>query len=237
MRIPARCVSVVLVVLLGACAGGGGGHGLALATPAPEQRCSESVPIDTVAPAELFDEGAILTAVPADRASDSLVAVFSFSVDSTATLAEPRLIGGEMTAEEAAQLQVAMSNAYNGWALEERAFRARLRVEGGEQPRLSLHTPEHCPPEMTFRSRRRAGQHLQTLVDEVDLPTTVVLRLFADDSGRVTEVNLQFSPGNVSVNESVMAFAETLRFHPALRDGAPVPVWVEVPFTIRPRRR
>jgi TonB family protein len=235
MRIPARCASVVLVVLLGACAGGG--NGLALATPAPEQRCSESVPIDTIAPAELFDEGAIVTAIPGGIISDSLVAVFSFSVDSTATLAEPRLIGGAIDPGEATSLQAAITDAFNGWKPERRQFGARLRVEGGSTPRLTFHTRSGCPPEMTFRSRRRAGQHLQTLVDEVDLPTTVVLRLFADDSGRVTEVNLQFSPGNVAVNESVMAFAETLRFHPALLDGARVPVWVEVPFTIRPRRR
>jgi TonB family protein len=233
MRIPAPFASVLAIALLSACAGAG--NGLALATPAPEQQCSEPVPIDTIAPADLFDEAAVVSAVPGGVTSDSLIAVFSFSVDSTAALAKPRLIGGAIDPDEATTLQAAITDAFNGWAPQGRQFGARLRVEGGSAPRLALHTRSGCPPVMTYRSRRLAGQHLNTLMSEVSHPTTVVLRLFTNDSGRVTEVDLRSSPGNVAVNESVMAFAETLRFHPAILDGARVPVWVEVPFTIRPR--
>jgi TonB family protein len=53
--------------------------------------------------------------------------------------------------------------------------------------------------------------------------------LFIDERGRVVRRRLSEPSGNCELDRGALEVARTMRFSPALRDGKPVEVWVEIP--------
>lgn len=68
---------------------------------------------------------------------------------------------------------------------------------------------------------------------------TLMLRLFADSTGRVVPEStaIHESSGIPALDSAARQGAPRLRYAPALRDGSPIPTAFLQPMSFRPRRR
>jgi TonB family protein len=69
---------------------------------------------------------------------------------------------------------------------------------------------------------------------EAGLGGTATVWLFVDREGQVTKVRMQESSGRRALDRAAMSVASSMEFEPALRDGAPVGVWVSRRITFAP---
>jgi TonB family protein len=76
-----------------------------------------------------------------------------------------------------------------------------------------------------------AGEPPRTPVPGIALRPTVIVRILVDEAGGVTRAEVyQPRPGLEEFERTAVAAARLLRFRPALRDGAPVPAWLNWPI-------
>ena len=78
------------------------------------------------------------------------------------------------------------------------------------QPRIDTEIEPHYP----FEAQREG------------LEGSVDMCLFVNEEGDVTKTRVNTSSGYRILDDAAMAFAQKLRFNPAMRDGKPVAVWV-----------
>lgn len=64
----------------------------------------------------------------------------------------------------------------------------------------------------------------------------VTMWMYVDEEGRVTRRRVSVSSGNCDFDRAATDVARIMRFSPALKDGQPIAVWVEVPIRFTARR-
>lgn len=67
----------------------------------------------------------------------------------------------------------------------------------------------------------------------LDHAGTVMLSVYVLENGRVGEVRIEQSSGYQRLDDSAAREARKWRFKPGMRDGAPVPMWKQIPITFR----
>jgi protein TonB len=90
----------------------------------------------------------------------------------------------------------------------------------GVQDAERISAPRPTYPELARRLRRSA---------------LVVVRALVDENGRVAQTEIVTADGSdLGFNESAVEAVRSLRFRPALRNGTPARMWVEVPVRFTP---
>ncbi|HZD03383.1 MAG TPA: energy transducer TonB, partial [Longimicrobiales bacterium] len=72
---------------------------------------------------------------------------------------------------------------------------------------------------------------------DVGIAGRVVLLLEVGEDGSVGDVRVRRSSGHMALDAAVVQVARSARFHPALVERQPLPVWLELPFTVVVRKR
>lgn len=209
-------------------------------TQSPPPRTNCSVYSRFAAPAMDVDTAALAAAVSASAAPAH--AVYSVAVDTTGGI-EPRLLETTLADEQAADLIDALFAAVTVPADTVRR-RFRLRVDAGPPARVRVGPPVMCAP--YFRNNDEVLHALQLSVSElrerVDFSTlrVTVVGLFIAADGLIDRTRVARSAGNTMIDAmAVNTLQLVARFDPALHDGLPVGVWVQVPVEMRvaPARR
>jgi TonB family protein len=95
-----------------------------------------------------------------------------------------------------------------------------VRPGPGVREAESIGGPKPLYPDLARRLRRSAR---------------VVVRALVDENGRVAQTEmLEADNSNLGFNESALQAVRSLRFHPALKDGVPARMWVEMPVKFDP---
>ncbi len=161
-----------------------------------------------------FDEAtmagsALLRFAPLNAAAGSLpqrtIVTFDFHSDSVAI----HLPGESRRAKPLAQANAEMPSAMVP------AQAPRLR----NRDHVSRTLQRHYPPEL--RSRGAGG--------------TVALWLFIDEKGDVKRRMIRTSSGLCALDRAALEVSSVMRFEPALRDGVPTKVWVQMPVVFQTR--
>jgi TonB family protein len=74
------------------------------------------------------------------------------------------------------------------------------------------------------------------LLSEAGIGGTTTFWFYIDETGAVRKRTIYQSSGHAVLDEAAHVVAETMRFSPARNGGRPVPVWVQIPVTFRPKQ-
>jgi TonB family protein len=77
--------------------------------------------------------------------------------------------------------------------------------------------------------RRELTRHYPVSLYRAGIRPELRVWLFVDQRGRVARRQLSESSGNCELDRGALEVARMMRFSPALRNGRPVEVWIEVP--------
>jgi TonB family protein len=124
---------------------------------------------------------------------------------------------------------------------------ARLRMTGDTVPppraRERIAEPEGSGPTRRpeLRNRSAVTSTLQRMyprhLRNAGIGGTPVVWLYVSETGEILEIQLFRSGGLCEIDRTALDVARTMQFRPALSEGTPVAVWVEVPLTFDARRR
>ncbi|HEV8510016.1 MAG TPA: TonB family protein [Gemmatimonadales bacterium] len=105
----------------------------------------------------------------------------------------------------------------------------RVRVVGGETPRLMVERSMYCPPMPTGVQARSERVLVQTRPGDPALGTGTIVRMIAEaqisEAGEVWSVRILRSSGERALDDEFLRTLRIRRFSPALVDGFPVPSW------------
>lgn len=108
-----------------------------------------------------------------------------------------------------------------------------LRVDLEDPARVRVGPHWGCPP--AIRNRDDVVRIMEEVGQEVGVPGTVVLRMFVEENGSVSDVEVVRTSGIPALDAAMVQAAAFVRFHPAVRSGRYVPVWSQFPFNITVR--
>jgi TonB family protein len=93
-----------------------------------------------------------------------------------------------------------------------------------------------CEPWMRTENRRALARLLERS-ENLDLlgNRRAVLRVFLDADGTVKRTRVTRSSGSIRADQRFAELLQTVRFEPALIDGVPVAVWIELPVAVAVR--
>ena len=119
------------------------------------------------------------------------------------------------------------------------------RADGREAPdsvsRVEAPGPSFTPFTVapTLRNRDEVARALEReyppLLRDAGIGGTVVVWMFIDVEGRVTDTRVHTPSGHEALDGAALAVAEAMRFSPALNRDTKVPVWVSLPITFQVR--
>lgn len=109
--------------------------------------------------------------------------------------------------------------------------RGRLiaRVGGGAVSELGLGPYQQCFPRL--RNERTVSISLEQVYRRTGAEGTATIWMFVDTAGQVVNVQIRRSLG-LAIDTAFARVARSARFHPALLDRQPTPVWVSIDFTL-----
>lgn len=97
-----------------------------------------------------------------------------------------------------------------------------------------VRTPTSVPPAIIERRavleaiEREAGS-----LDDLSRAVSVAVWFLIDQTGRVAEVKIGRSSGNIAADRAGLRLARTFRFAPAIHNGERVCAWVQLPIRFR----
>ncbi len=184
---------------------------------------SDSLPSFTAA----FDSAALATS--ARRLGTAGSMLVTVHTDSLGFPREVRRIETTLPEAEAELLEDSVRVYFRGG----RPIGARVRVDvrPGQEPRFTVGRRQECPPEL--RNRRQVQTYLEDANRVADRSGTVKLWVFILEDGTVANVRVVEESGNEYLDAVSIGIATRMQFHPALTERRPVPVWVQIPFSLR----
>lgn len=227
-------VFVLAAAALAGCATGSGGGSsgpspLSDWSPPEGQTCYPSPALgDLPEPDHVVDVAAVADEVRGLPAGHVLLDIHS---DSLGQWSAVGVVEGDLPAQPMARAVEAVSRHFmdggpNG--------RLELRVDLGEPPEVRLGPHSVCPPALA--NREDAAWMVQQVGQDVGIAGTVVLWFEVKEDGSVGDIRIRRSSGHMALDGAMMQAARRVRFHPALHERQPVPLWAEVPFNVVVRR-
>ena len=123
-----------------------------------------------------------------------------------------------------------------------------LAAESGDKSAAPVRTPFTDPPELMNRARvedaimrtvfnvnRDAVARTERFMRAQNAGGTVILWVYIDDTGKIMNTVLKKTSGNQDLDQSALQVAAIMQFRPALNNGKPVDVWIEVPIAFKAR--
>lgn len=202
--------------------------------PPPGQRCMPALGDWEALPplAEVADSLALVQAA-AQWIGGSGHAVYSIRFDSAGAPASAHAVESSLGAEATAELGERVRTAFLRRA--EGAPRyVRVRVEAREAVEARLGASQECMP--ALRNREEVSRLLEGVARRLRTSGTARVWIFVGTTGEPLRTRIQTSTGDLVLDENIRAVAMEMRFHPALADRVPVPVWSELPVTVTVRR-
>lgn len=177
----------------------------------------------------IVDSSAAVAAVDRVGGSDGGL-LLSVATDSTGALSRFTRIETSLPEREADALGAALEPLVRSPDAKPRSGRLLVEREDGRMARLAVGASEACRPAI---ANERVVQHaLQQVWEEQRREGQIHAWLFVDTTGAVTESQIRRGTGDLAMDAAIIRAARTARFHPALRDRVPVPVWVALDFTV-----
>jgi TonB family protein len=125
---------------------------------------------------------------------------------------------------------------------------AALAVESGDRSAAPVHTEFTDAPELMNRARvedaimrtvfnvnRDVAARTERFMRAQNAGGTVVLWIYIDVKGNVTNSVMKKTSGNPDLDASAQQVAAIMQFRPAQHKGQPVDVWIEVPIAFKGR--
>lgn len=158
--------------------------------------------------------------------------VISFATDSTGALTRFNVaqatVGPGAVDAIAAGLRSLIAE---GGAPPSRSGRLLVRFAGGELTELRVGPYRGCRPVLTN------SEEVESLLARIHAETgkvgTVDVRFRVDTVGVPMDATIQQGTGDVTFDLRTMSVVRAMRFRPALIDGQPVAVWVQLDVTVR----
>ena len=121
-------------------------------------------------------------------------------------------------------------------AAERAASAAEETGAGGAEADLSAgptFTPYTAAPEYVNAAEvtRALEREYPPLLRDAGIGGTTIVWFFIDRTGEVQRQEIRTSSGSEALDEAALRVAPVFRFTPALNQGEPVPVWVQLPIT------
>jgi TonB family protein len=88
-----------------------------------------------------------------------------------------------------------------------------------------------CEPRIT--NHRTVEQALTRVATQRGIPGVTVVRVRVETDGSVSQVEVSRSSGHPLLDQDLADVAARMRFRPGQIDGFPIPVWSEIPLTVR----
>jgi protein TonB len=216
---------------------------------APRPRPARPAPIEPRAPEPLQAPTPITPPVPEERvappAPPSMAAtpepppspsVTSGPASSTASSAPPSpVVAAESKASDPDGLPL-RSAAPGGPSSDVKT--SRDNQDTGRPPVVASRPPDASPGAPIVRAARpRGGYQVRPLYPEAarraGIQGTTMLRIFIERDGRVSDVTVQRSAGDQSLDQAASDAVRRWRFEPALNSAGPVAMWAVVPVEFR----
>jgi periplasmic protein TonB len=111
-------------------------------------------------------------------------------------------------------------------------------ADTARQPVVASRPPDAAPGGPIVRAARpRGGYQVRPLYPEsarrAGIQGTTLLRIFIERDGRVSDVTVQRSAGDQSLDQAASDAVRRWRFEPALNSSGPVAMWAVVPVEFR----
>jgi len=143
-------------------------------------------------------------------------ALLSLAIDSTGTFARPPgLIETDLPDLTAAMVAAFVGERESAERIDDYLY-ARVKVTLDSVPHFELGRSETCRPELA--NRQEVSRYLNAAARQTRQSGTVALWLFVTGNGRVTEMKIQQSSGDDTVDRLALAVGQHMRFHPARVD-------------------
>jgi TonB family protein len=123
-----------------------------------------------------------------------------------------------------------------------------LAAEIGDKSTTPVRTEFTDPPELMNRARvedaimrtvfnvnRDAAARTERFMRAQNAGGTVILWVYIDNTGKLTNTVLKKTSGNADLDQAAYQVASIMEFRPALNNGKPVDVWIEVPIAFKAR--
>jgi periplasmic protein TonB len=111
-------------------------------------------------------------------------------------------------------------------------------TNGAQQPMVASRLPEASAGGAVVRAARpRGGYQVRPVYPDsarrAGIQGTTLLRIFIERDGRVSDVTVQRSAGDQSLDQAASEAVRRWRFEPALNSAGPVAMWALVPVEFR----
>jgi hypothetical protein len=219
----------------------------ALLGPADPARANCTIRVTPLpAPEKLVDVEAVRKALPAvvPPLPDTGSVLLSVLVDSTGHLTEDRILYTTLS-DSAAERVAGTLKGHVRLLRDEKGrptlWRYRMRIDPASPGLIAIGSPIMCRPELLNRSivRGRLDRKMAAYMaarggrGPAGDTSYVTIWMFIDTTGKVLRTRFPRSSGYAVVDGIAREAAMAARFAPAILDGQPRPVWVELPFVLR----
>lgn len=151
-------------------------------------------------------------------------------MDSAGQRGRYRRIEASLPEPEAAALQAALEPLIRGAPGEGRGGRLLIERAGGRVTRLAVGPSQACRP--LVADAREAQRALEDLYHLHGREVSAEVLLHVDTAGRVDEGQVFRATGDPILDAGILGAGKRAVFHPARIDRVPVPVWVQMTFTV-----
>lgn len=233
-----RAACVLLLLLLAGCAGAtsasrpaGAGSGPPLSITPGESRSvcqaagSEAPPFESI-----FDAEAALRAAASVRAEGAVL--FSAWTDSLGLPVGLHRLEHSLPDAAADELENALIPTLQGNPAHRRAaVRVRFDLVPGAPPRVRTAPSYECTPELV--NRAEVAELLTQAAAGAQGRGTAQVWVFIGRDGAVRNARINQSAGSAIVDAIAVGIATRMRFTPATIDDQYVPVWIQIPVSVR----
>jgi hypothetical protein len=237
--------SLVLALLLASCAGVGTRSGGVLLSMRPQpagQRCYANVPPVRVAGLdELVDSTGLAGRMEDAERSSQGHAIFIAGTDSLGAPGSVRIVERSLPEPVAHRIADALHAMMRPQLPSERGWGVLVRVDVADSIRWRIGRQEECPPALA--NRREIQRSLREGLEKVvvrdpgarrvlstDEARSLTMRVFIDSLGAVQNAEPLTILQHRALDSLAMSIARQFRFHPALLNRQPVPVWIQIPI-------
>ena len=188
----------------------------------PAALLSESVSVSG-----LLDSLTLMQRIGSSTGPDSAGLLLSLFFDNEGSLARLGLLESKVWPDSGQAVRAAIA----GLARPQQAgapFAVRLRLAGGQSPRLVLERSLYCPPRplgpFGVQRRRITSED----VEDLRHAGPFILHLLVGTNGHVQQVALTRSSGSRFQDNLALENAKSMRFEPARLDGVAIEAWYEI---------
>lgn len=217
----------LLLLIVSGCASGASRERLELGawSPPGTQRCQFG---ESVVPLGVLMD--TIAAAAAARSFGSPGAVlFSTATDSLGRTTRFRVIESTLPPDDADTLRERLAATLQESEQNPNA-RARILLQLEEDgPRFRSGATQTCRPVLINRDSMQ--RYLMMAMQGAPAAGEIGVRMYVETDGRVTQVEVDRRRGDPLVATISTMLASTARFHPAVIDREPVPVWVALTFS------